>query len=245
VVKRDGLYYALTATPFAYPDGKDYVMDGVMVLDESGALLQEWDTTQVLNPLWGPENWGFYWLATFPGTRDYAHANSIDVDGTKWLISFEALDTVIQVDADDIQVDPAAVDWVLAGSDLSPLKRDWSIGSRNGSTSQLEFSGQHNVHWTEDGQISMFDNEPGDDARALEMALFDRRADITSAWQLKARCAIMGSAYRLPDGSELLTCGTEGTFTEFDPTGEMRWEMTPSCKFPSPGLLYRGIPVDL
>lgn len=244
VVEQDGVLYALTGQAVLFPDGNEYAVDGVVAIDRaSGSVLQEWDAREVLDPV-GVEIGDLnFWQDVLPGALDYSHANSLAVSGESWTLSLQALDVVLQVNADDVSADPSSFDWLLAGSPDAPYASDFVLESA--VLDEPRFDGQHHVHWNPDGRLAMLDN--GDSlrpTRAMEIALDGDRAEIVSVSPIEDSCPRMGSAFRMDDGGVLVTCGGRGEIWDLDPAGAPRWHADVTCSG-SPAQLYRGVPVSL
>lgn len=227
---------------------KDYVIDGLLVLDRAdGAYVDEWDIGALYDPTtYSGLTSGGYWSPIFGSTAiDFSHATAIDVRGTDVLMGFKNLSELILVDSDPSSATFGDRVWTLAGDGSG----DFSITSS--VTSDLDFAEQHHSKFTADGTITLFDNRepPGTiNSRALEIELDEvaGTADIVATYDVGEYCTNQGSATPLPSGKVLVACTTSQKLQEFDSSGTVTWEATVACANGTDlSSFYRGTPSDL
>jgi Arylsulfotransferase (ASST) len=152
------------------------------------------------------------------GNVDYFHLNSVDVDfDGNLLISARHTCAVYKVGRRS-----GKVIWRLGGK-----KSDFSIDDA------ASFSYQHDVRRHADGQLTIFDNAaadpgPGVASRGVRIALDmrDMRASLVREYRTDdARAGwAMGNVQQLGDGGAFVGWGTDGSFSEFGPGGDLRFD---------------------
>jgi hypothetical protein len=241
--ERGGNKYALFAQAVDYDDGETYIMDGVRTFDADGALVDEWDMRNALDPRGtAREVPAGYWRNELGDAFDYSHANAVWVTDTgDWYISMRNLSTVAKVVDGDIE-------WLMVGDEAeSSLTGDFVFESS--VTGELGFAYQHHINVHEDGMFTLFDNgtQPGD-ARAIAMRVDESSgvAEIVTEYPMDQTCPAQGSAYLLDSGNMFATCAAERTFREVPPGASAAWTMTVDCRDGSfTGSIYRGVPIEL
>jgi len=160
----------------------------------------------------------FQTQVTPAGNVDYFHLNSIDLDRDgNLLVSARHTSAVYKVDRRT-----GAVIWRLGGK-----KSDWLVDHR------AAFSFQHDVRRRPDGTITLFDNRTALPtatvaARGMRIALHERtvRASLVEQWSpsVPRTAWAMGNVQQLEDGGVFIGWGTDGSFSEFGPNGELRYD---------------------
>jgi hypothetical protein len=222
VVGRGGQLLALDAEEVEYPDGNEYVVDGIVALSPEGGQ-RLWTTADVLDPQ-GLTSEGevFYWGTLFPGAIDFGHANSIELWDGDWLLSLKHLDTVMRIDPDD-----GHVVWWLTGFLGAPEALVSAPRLTLMSSAGLDptFEHQHHANPSPWGTLLLVDNgEEGASTRVLELAIdgYAGTADVLRAWDLGVDCPVQSSAFGLPDGTVLATCARTRELFELDRSGIRR-----------------------
>jgi len=155
---------------------------------------------------------------TAAGNVDYFHLNSIDVDTDgALLISARHTSTVYKVDRHS-----GEVIWRLGGT-----KSDFAIDPA------ASFAYQHDVRRCPDGTITMFDNNAalpgsGKASRGICIAVDMKKmhASLVQQWAVgDGRTGwAMGNVQQLADGGVFVGWGTDGSFSEFDKSGALRFD---------------------
>jgi len=155
---------------------------------------------------------------TAAGNVDYFHLNSIDVDNDgNLLVSARHTSAVYKVNRKT-----GDVIWRLGGT-----KSDFAVEPA------ASFRYQHDVRHQPDGTITIFDNNaaaPTDTtgSRGIRIALDMKkmRASLVQEWNPgDGRTTwAMGNVQRLPDGGVFMGWGTDGSFSEFDQDGALRYD---------------------
>jgi hypothetical protein len=222
VVGRGGQLLALDAEAVLYPDGNEYVVDGIVELTAQGGQ-RLWSTADVLDPQ-GLTSEGelFYWSTLFPGAVDFGHANSIELWNGDWLLSLKHLDTVLRIDPDT-----GEVIWWLTGFLDAPEAIFGGQRLTLISSAGLDptFQHQHHANPSPWGTLLLVDNgSEGASTRILDIAIDETAgtADVLRAWDLGVDCPVQSSAFGLPDGTVLATCARTREMFELDRTGIRR-----------------------
>ena len=164
------------------------------------------------------------------GNVDYFHLNSVAVDRDgSLLISSRHTSTVYKVDRRT-----GDVIWRLGGK-----RSDFSFGPG------AAFSFQHDARRRADGSFTIFDNRaaepgPGVASRGIRLALDEKArhatllqeyepADPRSGWA-------MGNVQALDGGAVFVGWGTDGSFSEFGPGGDLRFD----ARFADGSVAYRA-----
>lgn len=225
-----------------------YVVDGVYVFDDTGALEAEW----VIDDLWtlqDPGLAGAYFWGNWPSSIDFSHGNSVWVDARgDMIVSFRHLHAVAKVRMDPVAADFGTLQWTLVGDAASAAVPDLAPGSSAG-IADLTFNGQHSAREGPDGDLWMFDNklQPVQTSRVLRwrVDVASSTADLLEAWDVGASCHVQGGTYPLEAGSVLSTCATNRRIQEFAPgLPDPVWELEVGC-VGGGGLLTRAAPIDL
>lgn len=236
-LQKQGLLWALTASVATY-GGREYVMDGVVAVDEAGGVMESWGIGEVLVPDGSGQASG-YWADRFPGAVDFVHANSLSADEDGGLLlSLHKEDAVLRLDG------ALQADWLLVGSPSSALAPGDLVLSGSGGIVPT-FRGQHHVTAPESGALWMLDNEGSPDgARVLVFALTDGAAGAVEERPTGLVCPGQGSATRLPNGNAVVDCSAEATFLELPASGPAAWQMTARCAYglPTDDTVYRALP---
>jgi len=230
-VHRDdqGLTWVLTASVV-----DDVVSDGLLVFDDTGAVVASWSLADHFEP--GPGRlMSAYWATAFPGVNDWSHGNSVSVSDGLALLSLRWLDAVVAIDARLDSPGFGDVEWVLTGREGElDSDFDWVDGG--------SFVGQHHATWTVDGDLQLFDNRLSPErSRVVQLAVDPAASSVSErrSWLMEAHCEVLGGAYELADGSVLATCGPGAVVHRFVPgIDEPVWTMSAAC---STGL-HRAVP---
>jgi arylsulfotransferase ASST len=156
--------------------------------------------------------------ATPAGNVDYFHLNSIDVDTDgHLLVSARHTSAVYK-----IHRKTGAVIWRLGGT-----KSDFAIDP------DASFAFQHDVRRHPDGTLTLFDNnaaapnsKAGSRGMRLALDMKAKRASLVQEWKpADGRTGwAMGNVQQLPDGGVFVGWGTDGSFSEFDSHGAVRFD---------------------
>jgi len=255
VLRKNGFTAAVSAEAVTL-DGVDYVMDGINLFNASGALVEDWDMSELYEAgdCVGTSTGG-YWGPDFNNSAiDCMHTNSLWIDAERnWYFSMRSADSVIKVIGDPSSADVGGLAWTLDGQGLTG---DFVIASSTGATTDPSFEAQHHAWLTHSGQLMLFDNKwvsrsSVPVSRAVKLALDEstQSAEILTEYVMGAHCDGQGSAFVLePSGQVLATCPSTHTFTEFSADGTATlWSGTVACtsgsiSTPPP---YRGVPITL
>ena len=238
---------------FDYADGS-YIMDGVYVLDRNtGAVVSEWDTRQIYDPTGTGGTPSGYWMREYPDGVDYLHMNALWVDANgDYLLSSRTKSAIVKINGDPQDAQFGELIWSLVGTDASPFASDFTITGSQTITDQLDFSWQHHVSITDDGDLRLFDNRtaPAEPSRVVELDLDTgaMTAEIVAEFPMDEKCRAQSSAFDLPGGNILALCSQFSLFKEFrDQTGTSSiWSMSPTCRTGGNGSpIYRAVPIDL
>jgi Arylsulfotransferase (ASST) len=161
-----------------------------------------------------------------PGTPfDYAHTNSVNLDGNDFLMS-------------------ARNTWAAYKIDRETGKIVWRLGGKK-STFKLarpaQFAWQHDVHRRADGAITVFDNSAFPPVRKFSRALAIRideskkTASLISAAAHPRRLltATQGNQQTLPNGNFLVGWGSQRQVTEYGPSGNVLFNAALSLGYES------------
>ncbi|GAB5416419.1 MAG: hypothetical protein Crog4KO_09950 [Crocinitomicaceae bacterium] len=164
----------------------------IQEFDTNGNLVFEWDSFNHLTPDYfasGPYN---------PNNFDYVHANAIALDTTdnNLLVSFKTANLVCKIDHVT-----GNVIWRLNGN-----FSDFTFPNDNG------FSGQHDIRLLPNGNVSIFDNDYGNDApRGVEYSLDMNNMEATKVQEwpywFNFYSNSLGSFRRITDGYHLVCWG--------------------------------------
>ncbi len=243
-----GHTYALHShTVQAY--GETWVADGVYVFGPSGALVDDLRLDGVFPRVSRPWMESGYWIREFPGAVDTLHANAVHVDpeGDVW-ISMRHLSSIARFTGGPGEEGFGELELVIAGEPESPLWEDADVVAPDDP--ELQFSGQHDPHLGDDGDLWMFDNRMllDGDARAVSYALDEEAGTLEQrqGWDLGLYCPVQGTARRLPGGHVVVACASEGVVLELAPDrAEPVWRIAPRCEGSSLQGFPRALPVDL
>ncbi|MFT4622110.1 MAG: hypothetical protein ACI8PZ_000766 [Myxococcota bacterium] len=249
IYKANGYVFAL----YAYEqDG--CILDGVAVVDASGALVQNLDLARTFDVPrcsgggGGPGPGGGYWGRDLDG-EDVSHANSVYVSPEgEMVISFRFFDTVIALDGDPTSRSFGEPLWALEG--LPNDAFDPSFVIESAVTDDLVFAANHCAQRAPTGELTVFDNGLVGLSRAivLDLDVDSGSAVITEVYEPGQACSVQSAIYKHTDGSALLTCASAAWFGEFDAGGGdvTRWTVEPTCAGgPGPGaMIPRGVPVN-
>jgi Arylsulfotransferase (ASST) len=155
---------------------------------------------------------------TAAGNVDYFHLNSVavDTDGDL-LVSARHTSAVYKIDRKS-----GDVIWRLGGT-----KSDFKVDPA------ASFAYQHDVRRHPDGTITMFDNNAAalgstNGSRGMRIALDMKKMRATLVQEWKAPDGrtgwAMGNVQQLADGGVFVGWGTDGSFTEFDKGGRVRFD---------------------
>lgn len=195
----------------------------------SGRVLFEWRSNEHV----GVDE-SFTPQVTPAGNVDYFHLNSVDVDTDgHLLVSARNTSTVYKVDRKT-----GALLWRLGG-----MKSDFAIDPA------ASFGFQHDVRRRPDGTITMFDNNAAvptaqTASRGLRIALDmkAKRASFVREYVTPSPRTgwAMGNLQQLEDGGVLVGWGTDGSVTEFDRAGRVRFD----ARFADGSVSYRAFRFD-
>jgi Arylsulfotransferase (ASST) len=128
--------------------------------------------------------------------------------------------------------------WRLGGK-----KSDWHVDAG------ASFAFQHDVRRRPDGAITLFDNGaavPGPDvaSRGLRIALHERTKHVSLVREynpaIRRAGWAMGNVQQLDDGGVFVGWGTDGSFSEFGPDGQLRFD----ARFADGSVSYRAYRLD-
>ncbi len=220
----DGMTFALFAELVTF-EKQDYVVDGIYVIDPSGAIVQTWHLGDYLDVYSTPPDGMLdFWDYKWPGSIDFSHANALETAPDDSLVmSLRWADAVIKISRDGPGL--GAPEWVVAANADGPIAGDM--------VADVPFNGQHHARLDPDGTLTMFDNASiGSMSRGVRYRLDPGAGTATQVDEsvLTERCEVEGSNYTLPDGSSLVTCAPALASYVFDPGAtDPRWTMTVSC----------------
>ena len=251
VLWHEGRVGVVDARAVTYPNGLTYVMDGVRWFDgATGAPLDGFSSEDLYDPQGLSNQVTNYWGALFPGAIDWAHTNALGVDGDGYgVLSLKAVDALAKVGGDPDAPDFGELQWTLTGKATSPLATDLQRISTTG-VSPLTFGDQHHVTVLSDGDLLLFDNQPGPNqlSRVLRIAIDEvaGTADLQQSWPVGRRCPAQGSAVLLDDGSVIADCADADTLVQIAASGAELWSMAASCSNGAnpPRPLYRALVVE-
>lgn len=238
--KKNGLVYVLWHQDVERAAGT-YKEDGFYVVASDGTILKEWRLYDHHTP---PEP-----LEPFTGTKDYSHANSIEVDDDLGvLISFRHLSTVMYVEGDIDSPEFGEVRWSLVGQPTEPDQSNM-LALFDGPGGLPGFEMQHHARFRGPDRLTMFDNRnlglPG--SRVLELALDVQRgtATIDATYPLDLSCGYQGSTYYSAAGNPIATCGPLRQVLEWDAGSPQapRFNMKLSCATGANNTVPRAFPL--
>ena len=176
-------------------------------------LLFEWRSHEHVSP-----EESFMTGLTPQGNVDYFHLNSVAVDRDgHLLVSARHTSAIYKVNRKT-----GEVIWRLGGK-----RSDFSFGPG------AAFDYQHDARRQQDGSLTVFDNAaalPGPTvaSRGIRLALDEqaRRATLLQEWKPPGRRSgwAMGNVQALNGGGVFVGWGTDGSFSEFGPNGELRFD---------------------
>ena len=179
----------------------------------TNTLLFEWRSHEHV-----PPEESFMTQVTPQGNVDYFHLNSVAIDNDgNLLVSSRHTSTIYKVDRKT-----GNVIWRLGGR-----HSDFSFDSG------AAFNFQHDARRQPDGSLTVFDNSaasPGSNvfSRGIRLALDERtrRASLLQEWKPPDRRSgwAMGNVQALDGGGVFVGWGTDGSFSEFGPDGELRFD---------------------
>lgn len=147
---------------------------------------------------------------------DPIHANSVEEDGERLLVSARHTSTIYAIDRRT-----GEIAWRLGGD-----RSDFAVPD------EAAFSWQHDARRHPDGTLSLFDNHGEDDDGGPSACLvlrLDEQAktvELVRALRLDGRYgAAMGNAQVLENGHVLVGWGTDPSATEFDRNGEVVFDV--------------------
>ena len=196
----------------------------------TGRVLFEWRSNEHvgLDESYAPQ-------VTPAGNIDYFHLNSIDVDSDgNLLISARNTSTIYKIDRPT-----GEILWRLGGK-----RSDFSVDAA------ASFAWQHDVRRRPDGTITIFDNNAGvpgaqTASRGLRISLdmTAKRASFVSEYVTShpRTSWAMGNVQQLADGGVMVGWGTDGSFSEFDDAGNVRFD----ARFADGSVSYRAFRFDL
>jgi len=169
------------------------------------------------------------------GNVDYFHLNSIDLDTDgNLLVSARNTSTIYKIDRKS-----GDVLWRLGG-----MKSDFAVDPA------ASFGFQHDVRRRPDGTITMFDNnaavptaQTASRGLRIKLDMNAKRASLVREYLAPAPRTgwAMGNLQELDDGGVLVGWGTDGSFTEFDKAGRVRFD----ARFADGSVSYRAFRFEL
>jgi arylsulfotransferase ASST len=176
-------------------------------------LLFEWRSHEHV-----PPEESFMTNVTPQGNVDYFHLNSVAVDRDgHLLVSSRHTSTIYKVNRKT-----GDVMWRLGGK-----RSDFSFDPG------AAFSFQHDARRQQDGSLTVFDNAaalpgPAVSSRGVRLAVDERarRVSLLQEWRPPDRRSgwAMGNVQALNGGGVFVGWGTDGSFSEFGPDGELRFD---------------------
>ena len=210
--KRNGHIYVLFQERAFFFD-EEYIMDGLLVFDPTGAIEATWHLQDVFEP---PAPSGRL------GAIDYTHANALFVaeDGDI-LFSMRHLSAVAKLNGDLSSPDFGDILWRLSGDqDNLDFGSDFEIDEAL-DKGDASFAMQHNVQWLPDGRLALFDNRAisFQDSRVLVIDIDEGAgvADVQDIYQLDQHCRFQGGAWHTAAGNPVATCAPSNEMYEFAP----------------------------
>jgi hypothetical protein len=215
----------------ATPDVSRLVTGIVQEVDvATGRVLFEWRSNEHV----GLDE-SYMQEATPAGNVDYFHLNSIDLDTDgNLLVSARNTSAVYKVDRKS-----GEVLWRLGGT-----KSDFAVDPA------ASFGFQHDVRRRPDGTITMFDNnaavataQTASRGLRIKLDMSAKRASLVREYLAPAARTgwAMGNLQQLDDGGVLVGWGTDGSFTEFDKAGRVRFD----ARFADGSVSYRAFRFEL
>lgn len=235
-------------------DGTDDVspaiVDGVYGFDVTDDSLDvDWLSSTVLDVSYadctgGPGYWDLLGLVG----NDVTHANSLFIDANDGMtISLDKWHEVIYVDGDLGSGTFGDLMWTLAGA-AADTSDDFT---RTGTLYDDDFGDQHNVFWTQDATLLLYDNHRGTTggyARGIELDVDFTygTTEILNEYNMGVTDVTGGSAFDLlPSGNVLVTSPVDHEYTyfkEFSATNTVVWSMTMHCDPAFPVYCTRSAP---
>ncbi|MGH9271878.1 MAG: arylsulfotransferase family protein [Ilumatobacteraceae bacterium] len=163
------------------------------------------------------------------GYVDPWHYNSVEWDGTGFIISLRHMDAIYKVD-----YQTKNIVWKLGGQNRPESLR--FVGDPIGS-----FSGQHDARWLGDGVVSLFDNQSRTGRpRSVAYRIDTQQRTATLVSQITDSVAPVsgccGSTRVMPGGNQVTGWGGGPWFTENQPNGQQVFRLDAN-------FLYRAIPI--
>ena len=249
--RRNGLTWALFSDVVTV-DEEDYKLDGFLVFDRAGAIVDRWFLGDHHTP--GPVG-GLLGLPV-----DYSHANSIWVDAREdVLVSFRNVSSLVKVAGRD-RASAGTIEWVLAGEAEAPLGQDFTVANATGGLDG--FAQQHDWHQLADGRLALFDNRRTQ-SELSRLLLLEAdspgeeggtgAATLVEAYDLGRHCPFQGYAARTGAGGLMATCAPSRTAVEFAPgtqgsDGEpdaQAWRFTVACDPIGSSMVPQFVPLEL
>ncbi|MFL5779908.1 MAG: aryl-sulfate sulfotransferase [Thermoleophilaceae bacterium] len=141
---------------------------------------------------------------------DLVHVNAVQPDGDALIASFRHVNAIYKIDRAS-----GRIVWKLGGT-----KRPESLRVVGDPYGQRPFGGQHDVRLSDDGTLTVFDNETGRDRppRAVRYRIDEAARTATLVEQIDAPVPLEsqfgGSARKLPGGDWVIYWGGDLLFTE-------------------------------
>ena len=209
-------------------DMRSVVPGGDSAATVSGAIVQEIDAQKRVVFEW--RSWDHFQITDATHTDltanriDYVHINAFEADADgNILISCRHMDEITKISRSTGEV-------------------LWRLGGKNNQftfiNDTLRFSYQHDIRRLPNGNITIFDNgnyHSPPCSRGIEYRLDEQRKTAELVWEYAhvpcLQAAATGNVQRLPNGSTLISWGTENTVTEVRPNGTTALELVLSPLF--------------
>ncbi|MEA2367383.1 MAG: hypothetical protein QOH38_101 [Thermoleophilaceae bacterium] len=148
-------------------------------------------------------------------TYDLVHLNSVEPDGSGFVVSARHLDAVFRIDRKT-----GNIRWKLGGTHTSK-----SLRVRHDPLHELPFAGQHDARLYRDGTLTVYDNGTNDERppRAVRYRIDTKHGTATLRESVADgtvdRSGFAGSARKLPGGNWVVCWGGSPLVTEQTPSG--------------------------
>jgi len=191
--------------------------DRFIELDENNEIIWEWNTFNEISL----EEYNPYYAEIYNATNsfDWTHSNSVlhDPSTESVIVSIRNLSRVTSIDYNS-----KIINWNLGESDFMT-----EIDFEN----ELNFSQQHSVQLTSDGNLIFFDNARYQDpelSRCIEVG-FDNSNEPYIIWEHVLPDSMFtgsrGECDRLENGNTLISAGRTGNVIEVNAENELVWHL--------------------
>jgi hypothetical protein len=165
------------------------------------------------------------WRGLCHNFADVYHWNSIEFDGTGYVVSYRHLNAVYRIDRAT-----GAIDWKLGGTPRPQSLR--VVGDPYVGTNPQPFCAQHDARVLPDGSVTLFDDETAcaRTPRSVRYAI-DRNARTATLLESVKNPRVgysgcCGSTRKLPGGDWVTSWGSARYVTEQSPSGAIVFQLT-------------------